>query len=215
MASKRPTERAPKSEAAAPRSDAGAAPALRGHAPGDDWRHTNFGRLLNSALRRFEIRVLDLMKDAGHSETRLSHVNLTRNLDRTGTRVTELARRSAMTKQAMGELVDQCEALGLVERVPDPADGRARTIRFTRAGTQWLDDFRKAVDQVEQEMRAEIGAAKLESVRSALVQYGAAHDELAYDADDAASVKASPKRRRQPSRAAAPRASRTTKSPAS
>lgn len=144
----------------------------------DSWRHDNVGRLMNSAIRRFEARVLELMKEAGYKDTRISHVNLTRNLDRPGTRVTELAKRSAMTKQAMGELVDQCVLMGLVERVPDPADGRARTVRFTKAGLEWLDEFRKAVDQAELEMSDEIGQPKLESIRAGLAKYGAKHDAL-------------------------------------
>jgi len=144
----------------------------------DSWRHDNVGRLMNSAIRRFEARVLELMKDAGYGDTRISHVNLTRNLDRPGTRVTELAKRSAMTKQAMGELVDQCVLLGLVERVPDPADGRARTVRFTKDGLVWLDEFSKAVDRAEAEMSGEIGQAKLESIRAGLAKYGAKYNSL-------------------------------------
>ncbi|WNV11733.1 MarR family winged helix-turn-helix transcriptional regulator [Tardiphaga sp. 709] len=144
----------------------------------DSWRHDNVGRLMNSAIRRFEARVLEIMKDAGYRDTRISHVNLTRNLDRPGTRVTELAKRSAMTKQAMGELVDQCVLMGLVERVPDPADGRARTVRFTKAGLEWLDAFRKAVDQAELEMGDEIGQPRLESIRVGLAKYAVRHDSL-------------------------------------
>lgn len=133
---------------------------------------------MNSAIRRFEARVLELMKDAGYVDTRISHVNLTRNLDRPGTRVTELAKRSAMTKQAMGELVDQCVSMGLVERVPDPADGRARTVRFTKAGLAWLDEFRKAVDQAELEMSGEVGQTRLETIRAGLAKYGARYNAL-------------------------------------
>jgi DNA-binding MarR family transcriptional regulator len=147
-------------------------------ASADGWRHDNIGRLLNSAIRCFEERVLELMTQAGHGDTRLSHVSLTRNLDRSGTRVTELARRSAMTKQAMGELVDQCEALGLVERTTDPSDRRARTVTFTKAGLVWLEDFRRAVERAEKEMRDQVGTAALEQIKKALKRYASAHDTL-------------------------------------
>src|SRR5215475_1015048 len=125
---------------------------------GTAWRHANIGRLLNNAVRRFEARVLELMSDCGHAGTRIAHVNLTRNLDVEGTRLTELAQRAAMSKQAMGELVDQCAALGLVTRAADPSDRRARIVTFTAAGLEWLDAFRAAVDIAEAEMRAELGA---------------------------------------------------------
>jgi DNA-binding MarR family transcriptional regulator len=137
------------------------------------WRHDNIGRLLNNAVRRFEERVLELMADAGYAETRIAHVNLTRNLDVEGTRLTELARRASMSKQAMGELVEQCEAMRLVARATDPSDGRARIITFTPLGLNWLDAFRAAVDVAEGEMRKELGAATMGVVIKALAAYGA------------------------------------------
>ncbi len=136
------------------------------------------GRLLNNAVRRFETRVLELMSARGHSETRSAHVSLTRNLDIEGTRLTELARRASMSKQAMGELVDQCTGLGLIERVPDPSDGRARIIMFTPAGLTWLNAFREAVDAAEREMRAELGGSTMDVILKGLRAYGARFDTL-------------------------------------
>jgi DNA-binding MarR family transcriptional regulator len=100
----------------------------------DAWRLGNAGRILGNAVTRFEARVLELMAGAGHADTRLPHVNLTRHLDLEGTRITELARRAHMTNAAMTELIDQCEALGLVVREVDASDKRARTVQFTDAG---------------------------------------------------------------------------------
>ncbi|MET4631788.1 DNA-binding MarR family transcriptional regulator [Bradyrhizobium sp. I1.8.5] len=104
-------------------------------------------------MRRFEARVLELMSARGHVATRIAHVGLTRKLDVEGTRLPELARRASMSKQAMGELVDQCAELGLLDQVSDPSDRRARIVMFTPAGLKWLDAFRDAVDIAEQEMR--------------------------------------------------------------
>jgi DNA-binding MarR family transcriptional regulator len=146
---------------------------------GTAWRHANVGRLLNNAVRRFEARVLELMSASGHAETRIAHVGLTRNLDVEGTRLTELARRASMSKQAMGELVDQCAELRLVERTADPSDRRARIVRFTPAGLVWLDSFRDAVDVAEREMRAELGKTTMDAILKGLAAYGAKFDTLA------------------------------------
>ena len=145
---------------------------------GTAWRHANIGRFLNNAGRRFEARVLELMNDRGHAQTRIAHVSLTRNLDVEGTRLTELARRASMSKQAMGELVDQCMEFGLVDRTADPSDGRARIVKFTRAGLIWLDAFRGAVDVAEREMRAELGKATMDTILKGLKAYGAKFDTL-------------------------------------
>lgn len=151
---------------------------MRTKASATAWRHANVGRLLNNATRRFEARVLELMSASGHAETRIAHVSLTRNLDVEGTRLTDLARRASMSKQAMGELVDQCAALGLVDRIADPSDRRARIVKFTRAGRAWLNAFRDAVDIAEREMRAELGKTAMDAILKGLAAYGAKFDPL-------------------------------------
>lgn len=135
------------------------------------WRTYNPGRLMSNALRHFEDRVLALMAEAGYAETRRTHVNLTRHLDLEGTRITDLAKRAGMTNAAMSELIDQCAALGLVERVADPVDKRARIVRFTAKGLSWLLAFGKAVKQAEVEMAGRVGRKVLPELLHALSAY--------------------------------------------
>ena len=138
--------------------------------PADDsWRLTHLGRLLGHSMRRFDERVLHLMAHnvavplalsnlAARSQVSAAHIHITRHLELNGTRLTDLAERAGMSKQAMGDLVDQCEAWGLVTRSPDPRDARARIVQFTPTGLAWLQAFRDAVAQAEREFRAEVGA---------------------------------------------------------
>lgn len=142
------------------------------------WRHSNIGRLLTNALNRFEHRVFEILAENGHEEVRYSHINLTRNLDVGGTITTELARRAGMTKQAMGEIVEQCEQLGLVERVRDKRDARAKIVRFTPDGLAWLKAFRIALTTAEQEMRDELGYLRTDAIAAALEAYGHDFDQL-------------------------------------
>ena len=132
------------------------------------WRLTHLGRLLGHASRRFDDRVLYLMAHnvdvplalsnlAAKAQVGAAHVHVTRHLALQGSRLTELAEKAGMTKQAMGDLVDQCEAWGLVTREPDPRDGRARIVKFTDTGLAWLRAFQQAVAQAEAEFRAEVG----------------------------------------------------------
>jgi DNA-binding MarR family transcriptional regulator len=140
------------------------------------WRSRNPGRVLANALRRFEERVLELMREAGHTGIQRSHIHLTRHLDIEGTRITELARRAAMTNAAMTELIDLCSARGLVERIADPADARVRIVRFTPVGLAWLDAFGRAVADAEREMAAVIGPQVLAKLVPALARYGGEAD---------------------------------------
>lgn len=134
----------------------------------DDWRQTHLGRLLGHAMRRFDARVLQLMaRDvqvplalsnlAAREQVSAAHIHITRHLQLSGDRLTDLADRAGMTKQSMASLVDQCEAWGLVTRAADPHDARARLVRFTPTGLAWLQGFRAAVAQAEAEFREEVG----------------------------------------------------------
>lgn len=150
--------------------------------PGDAWRQTHLGRLLGHAMRRFDARVLQLMAHnvevplalsnlAAREQVSAAHVHITRHLALAGSRLTELAERAGMSKQAMGDLVDQCEAWGLVTREADTRDARARLVRFTPTGLAWLQAFHDAVAQAEAEFRAEVGAEVATVVQLGLEAY--------------------------------------------
>ena len=134
----------------------------------DRWRETHLGRLLGHAMRRFDARVLSLMAQndqvplalsnlAAKDQISAAHIHITRHLSLQGSRLTELAQAAGMSKQAMGHLVDQCEAWGLVKRESDSRDARARQVVFTEAGLAWLFAFQVAVAQAEEEFKASVG----------------------------------------------------------
>ncbi len=132
------------------------------------WRLTHLGRLMGEALRRFDARVLALMAGsidvplalsnlAARDQVGAAHIHITRHLAVGGSRLTDLALSAGMSKQAMGDLVDQCEAWGIVRREADPYDRRARRVVFTASGLAWLEAFRCAVVQAEDEFRQAVG----------------------------------------------------------
>lgn len=134
----------------------------------DRWRQSHLGRWLGDAMRRFDARVLQLMASnegvplalanlAARDQISAAHVHITRHLALQGSRLTELAQAAGMTKQAMGNLVNQCEAWGLVSREEDPLDARAKRVVFTETGLVWLQAFRTAVLQAEQEFQEAVG----------------------------------------------------------
>lgn len=66
-------------------------------------------------------------------------------LDRSGpTTSSTLAREAQITAQAMGATLGALRARGLVERRPDPADGRRLVLTVTDAGLRALKDKRNA-----------------------------------------------------------------------
>ena len=136
--------------------------------PDDGWRITHLGRLLGHSLRRFDERVLWLMSRdalvplalsnlAARDQVGAAHIHITRHLAVGGSRLTDLAASAGMSKQAMGDLVSQCEAWGLVTREADPHDKRSKRVCFTASGLLWLEAFRNAVAQAEDEFRRAVG----------------------------------------------------------
>ncbi len=155
----------------------------------DRWRQTHLGRLLGHAMRRFDERVLHLMAHnedvplalsnlAARAQVSAAHIHITRHLSLEGSRLIDLAASAGMTKQAMGDLVTQCEAWGLVQRTPDPQDARARRIVFTDTGLAWLRAFEQAVAQTEAEFKQEVGADVATVVSLGLEAYAGGYSSL-------------------------------------
>lgn len=148
------------------------------------WRQTHAGHWLARALHKFDARVLALMAQndqvplalsnlAARAQLTASHIHITRHLPAAGCRLTELARRAGVSKQAMGKLVDQCAAWGLVQRSPDPSDARACVVRFTDTGQAWLGAYGQAVAQAEAELVGAVGADVTTVIKLGLEAYAA------------------------------------------
>jgi hypothetical protein len=73
--------------------------------PADEaWRRRNMSRLLDSAAWLFDTRILGIVNRSGFPEIRMAHLHLPRNLDLKGSRLTELAHRAEMSKQAVARV---------------------------------------------------------------------------------------------------------------
>ena len=104
----------------------------------------------------------------GHKELRPAHARLMVFLDWEGSRISDIAKAQDVTKNAVGQLVTQLEDLGYVERVPDPADGRAKIVRYTDQGRALLADAAAIAEQLDAEVEAIVGAKRLAALRSTL-----------------------------------------------
>ena len=85
-----------------------------------------------------------------------------------GLRLTELAQIAGVSKQAMAEMVDAMVEAGYVERVADPADGRARRLRLTRRGREAGVFARKLVREVEARWETRVGVRRVVELRDTL-----------------------------------------------
>src|ERR687898_399782 len=107
--------------------------------------HLIFSQLLRGPYEALLMRIHAELAAAGYADSYPAWgTNLFHYLREGGLRLTELAEHTHTTKQALLYTINQLEAAGYVERVPDPTDGRAKIIRLTQRG--W--ELRRVGDEI-------------------------------------------------------------------
>ena len=110
--------------------------------------------MLGQAYSLLGFQIVDGVVGAGYPQ-KPSHSAVFAQISPEGSRLSALARGANMTPQAMGELVDELEGLGYVERRPDPTDRRAKLIVLTprghdciAAGIATIQGIERRIDQI-------------------------------------------------------------------
>ena len=136
----------------------------------EGWSGIDAGRMMVLTRRLFVSDVLQVVREGGadFTEVRLA---LFRALDLGGTRLTDLAARAGMTKPAMAEIVDKAGAAGLITRLSDPADGRAKIVSLTAQGRRVLDLMGAGVGRAEARLAAVTDPVFVEDLRASLKAY--------------------------------------------
>jgi len=129
----------------------------------------NTGLLLFYPYRAMEARVLARVRAAGYEVT-TAQGRIFARIGPSGTRLSDLATQAQVTKATAGFLVDQLERSGLVTRVPDPDDGRARLVTITNKGKNAVRLAADEVAAVEAEWAAHLGTRRMRQLRQALTQ---------------------------------------------
>jgi DNA-binding MarR family transcriptional regulator len=143
----------------------------RRHWPGT----SNLGTLLRDPALALNELVSEGLAERGFEDIRPAHGSIGQHIADRGSRVTELARLAQVSKPTVVYLVNDLEALGYVERVPDPADGRAKLVCLTKRGARAQREARKIVAEVEADWDRALGGRELADLRALLERL---HDAL-------------------------------------
>jgi DNA-binding MarR family transcriptional regulator len=127
-------------------------------------------RLLGLVVRQMTDDLQRRLHDAGFVDQRLAHNTVFAHIPPEGIRLTALAERAAMTKQAMGELVADLERLGYVRRRADPADRRAKIIELTDRGWEAVAVALASFADMERELAQHVGAQRVRTLRATLLR---------------------------------------------
>lgn len=130
---------------------------------------TDLGRLMLEAHRVLGDEFVEELNDRGYEDVRPGHSAVFMNIDRrSGTGLSELARRARITKQGMMLLIDELEGRGYVRRVPDLSDGRAKTVKLTARGRRYVAEARRVIAGIESRLRRELGTRRYSELRTSL-----------------------------------------------
>jgi len=135
-----------------------------------DRQQPNLGILLFVAYRALEQRAHEAVLEAGITDITLAQARIAARIGPHGTRVSDLAEQARVTKQSAGFLVDQLAAAGYVERVPDPADRRARLVRLTARAQRVVKTANAEVERVLAEWADHVGAERLQEMHKTLLE---------------------------------------------
>ena len=135
-----------------------------------DAEELNLGLLCFIAYRAMETRVIEALTAAGFDDVTVAQGRVFARIGPKGTRVTDLAEQTRVTKQTAAFLVDQLQRAGYVRRVPDPADARARLVQIAPRGEAAVAVARAAEAEVEAEWTRHLGKQAASQLRRALTR---------------------------------------------
>lgn len=106
--------------------------------------------------------------ETGYGDIRPTHGCVFRFIREEPLRLTELATLAGMTKQSIGEVIDNLVDLGYVKRVPDPQDRRAKLISLTARGEEAQKIGLALFTKVEQRWAKRYGPERFAQLRELL-----------------------------------------------
>ena len=124
--------------------------------------------LLDMAAEAMFIEFRIELVQTAYADIRPTHGCVFRFVREDGMRLTELASLSGLTKQSLGEIVDDLVGKGYVERIPDPADRRAKLIRLTSKGREAQATGFGLFSKLEQQWADRYGEDRIKQMRTLL-----------------------------------------------
>jgi DNA-binding MarR family transcriptional regulator len=128
------------------------------------------GQLLRDAGRAWEAELFARQERAGLEGNRPRFSPVLRHLDadERGTRLTQLAELSGLSRQAFTAVVEELERLGIVTRIEDPDEPPAKRLVYTQRGHERFAVARGIMADMERAYAQALGPEGYEALRRGL-----------------------------------------------
>ena len=124
--------------------------------------------VVHNADRAFQTHMVREANSRGRTDIKPAHNQVFGILGFEGDRSANLAVRAGITRQAMGEVIRDLVDIGILEMVPDPQDRRAKIVRYTEEGEEFVGAGFRHLTDLEDRFTEEFGVEGYEALRSAL-----------------------------------------------
>ena len=131
----------------------------------------HIARLLLRAVRAVQSTYIERLQQRGHPGLRTGHIPVFAGLNTEGdegTRITDLANRAGMTRQMMGRLVRELEALGYLATATHPDDQRAVVVTMTERGQSIRTEAAAVIAELEADYAVLLKDPDLVALKGAL-----------------------------------------------
>src|SRR5919107_593932 len=127
------------------------------------------GALLRVCWQEVRHRIQRDLAAGGFDDIGAAHLAVFQYPSPRGLRVTELAERAGMSRQAMGYLIAELEERDYLYRRPAPSDGRASLVDLTDRGEEAITAIRASVRGLEREWERQLGRTRFGQFRETLL----------------------------------------------
>ncbi len=118
----------------------------------------HIGWTLWQAAQVWRVEFTAAMVAEGYTWFGQARANLLPHIGPSGLRQGDLVERARLTKQAVQQFVDELVADGILKRVPDESDARARRVMLTDAGLATLQVADRIKAEIEARWRERLGS---------------------------------------------------------
>jgi DNA-binding MarR family transcriptional regulator len=124
--------------------------------------------LLAAARKTYGKAISTSLSEAGFTDMPRLGSRVLGGIRRNGPSLNDLARALDVSKQGASQVVDTLVVRGYVVRLPHPTDRRRMIVDLTDRGREAADVINAAVERVDSDLEARVGAERIKSARQVL-----------------------------------------------
>lgn len=126
--------------------------------------------LLLSRSEWMEERVFEKAAQNGYGDITAAMSRLYAHLGGGPRPLSDLARRLAISRQAVHKMAKEGVRMGYVELTESPTDARVKLLGFTEKGRAMAASARETMEAIETRLTAQLGADQLDAIKQILAQ---------------------------------------------